>query len=293
MFIDMAKAVGMIVVIIGKLVDAALPGLESGAGGVQVVLGLFLLRLQVLTDVIKFLGPLTGPLIIAFVGLKVATLAWAAATTLLGIALRLTPLGWIVTGIALVIAAVILMYNHFKWFRDGVNAIWSSIKWASSAVWNFIKSHWELIPGILLGPFGMIGGLIVKNFDVIKTAFKDAINWVITKWNNFHVGMGAIKIAGHTVVPGFDLGTPDIPLLATGGVMGPGDTGIVGDAGPEVASVDRSGKTTITPLSRGRSGAALDGVIHVHSTIITQVDKREIGRATADQVADWKARKGQ
>jgi hypothetical protein len=293
LFYSIAQSVGMLSYAILQVVQAALPGLQSGSQGVNVVLGIFLLRLQVLTDVLRFLGPLVGPIVIAFAAWRVATIALTVATTLLGIALRLTPLGWIVTGIGLVIAAVILMYNHFAWFRDGVNAVWGAIKTAFNVTFEFIKRHWGLIASILLGPFGLVGSAIIKHFEAIKNVFRGVMNWVISKWNNFGIHFGGIKKFGQTIVPGFNIDTPDIPLLATGGVISPGGTAVVGDEGPELATVDHAGRTTITPLSRGRSGGMIDGVIHVHATTVVEVDKREIGRATADATADWKARKGQ
>lgn len=346
-FADVSKkigaALGVVAYVVGQLVTALIPALHSGAEGLGVVFGVFLLRLEVLTDVIEFLGPLTGPLIVAFVALKIATLAWAAATTLLGIAMRLTPLGWIVTGIALVIAAVILMWNHFEWFRVAVTAVWNAIKWAFNAAWEFLKNNWKLLPLILLGPLAPVALLIIKFWDQIKgafaavwgfikdnwkklpilllgplapvaiaiiafwdqikgafvsafngikNAFKAIINWVLGKWNSFSIGFDSVKVAGHTIIPGFRWNTPDIPLMAQGGSIGPGGVGIVGDAGPELASNDGR-NTTITPLSKVPGGAkGLDGTFKFHFEIPVMMAGREVGRASADQTSDWNARKG-
>jgi hypothetical protein len=275
-----------------QFVDAAFPGMQSGAGGLQVVMGMLLFKVELLSKVLQFLGPLVGPLVVGFYALRVATLLWAAATTILGIAMRLTPLGWIVTGIALVIAAIVLISHHMGGFGKMWATIWGGIKSVFGAVWGFIKKHWEIIPTILLGPFGYVGAMMVKHFDAIKETFRAMINWVISKWNNFSIGMGPKRVWGHTVFPGFRLDTPDIPLLATGGDIMPGGVAIVGDQGPELAR-NEGGKTRITPLAKAGGGSPmLNGVIHIRLDNVMVVAGREVARSTADTTADWNARKG-
>jgi len=286
-------ALVMLFVAMGKLIDAAFPGMMSGAQGLQVVMGMFLLKLQVLTQVIQFLGPLTGPLIVAFYALRVATLAWAAATTILGIAMRLTPLGWIVTGIGLLIAAVILAWNHFDWFREGVTAVWNAIKVAFEAAWNFIKNNWKYIPAILMGPFAPVAILIISQFDKIKEAFRSVLNWIISKWNNFSIGWDPVRGPGGVVIfPGARWETPDIPMLAEGGDIMPGGMAIVGERGPEIARHE-GGRTRITPLAKAAGGSpSLGGVIHIKLEAPVIIGGRQIAVATAEQTADWNARKG-
>lgn len=278
---------------LAALASAILPALQSSAGGVGVAFTVFSIEAQALATIIRFLGPAAGPLIVAFVALKLATLGWAAAMALADIAARATPLGWIVTGIMVLIAVVALIIKHWGWFQQAGTNAWNWIKTAASNTWNWIKDHWTLIPQILLGPFGLVAGAIVRHFDAIKGAFKSMMNWVITKWNNFHIGFGGVKIKGHTVVPGFDIQTPDIPLLATGGTINPGGVAVVGDNGPEIASNDGR-RTTVTPLNRGAKGApgAMAGALKFHFEIPVIVAGREVARATANETSDWNARKG-
>jgi hypothetical protein len=279
--------------VLAALASAILPALQSSAGGVGTVLGLLSLEAQALAKIIQFLGPAAGPLIVALVALKLVTLGWAAATELANIAMRMTPLGWIVTGIMLLIAAVALIIKHWGWFKQAGTDAWNWIKNAAANAWNWIKDHWTILPKIILGPFGLVASAIMKHFDAIKGAFTSVYNWIVSKWNDFHIGFGGVKIKGHTVIPGFDIQTPDLPLLASGGMINPGGVAIVGDQGPEIASNDGR-RTTVTPLNRGPKGApgAMAGALKFHFEIPVVVAGREIARATADETSDWNARKG-
>jgi hypothetical protein len=294
---ELSAKVGTALVILlaamGQFITAAFPGMMSGADGLQVVFGFLLLKLQILTGVIQFLGPLVGPLIVGFYALKVATMAWAAATFILGIAMRLTPLGWIVTGIGLVVAAIILIANHMGGFGKLWDAVWGGIKSAFSAVFNFIKDNWKTIVPILLGPFGILLAPLIKNFEVIKNAFRAVINWVLEKWNNFSIGMPPIKVMGETIIPGWSFSTPDIPLFGEGGDIHPGGMAIVGDRGPELAQNDGR-RTRITPLAKQAGGSpSLGGVIKLKiENIVVLSNGREIARSTAEQTAEWNTRKG-
>lgn len=82
-------------------------------------------------------------LVIAIYGLYVATKLWALSQLILNGAMAAFqfiasagPWGWIVLAIGLVVLAVIYMYNHFTWFRDGVKAVWAAIQAAAMFLWN-------------------------------------------------------------------------------------------------------------------------------------------------------------
>ncbi|HEY9373193.1 hypothetical protein [Streptomyces sp.] len=82
-------------------------------------------------------------LVIAVYGLYVATKLWAAWQLILNGAMAAFqviasagPWGWIVLAIGAVVLAVIYMYNHFTWFREGIQAVWSAIQTASMWLWT-------------------------------------------------------------------------------------------------------------------------------------------------------------
>ncbi|WP_406122900.1 hypothetical protein OHQ89_12250 [Streptomyces canus] len=119
---------------------------------------------RALLDVGQALSPLSGPLlqvigglaqgvgwlaqhapelVIAVYGLYVATKLWAAWQLIVNGAMAAFqliasagPWGWIVLAIGAVVLAVIYMYNHFTWFREGIQAIWKAIQTASMWLWT-------------------------------------------------------------------------------------------------------------------------------------------------------------
>jgi hypothetical protein len=227
-------------------------------------------------------------------------IALAAAIWAVNIALAVIALGaggaiaiGVIAGIAAIAVGLVFLYKRFATFRSVVDA-----------VFGFVKKHWPLVVGIFTGGIGLVVAYIIKHWngiidffsklpgrvkratvglwDGIKDSFRNAINWIITKWNNLHFAMSAKKVHGHTVIPGFDLKTPNIPLLARGGTISPGGMAIVGDEGPELASVGASG-VTVTPLSAGGE-SILGRLFEIHNHV--HLDGREITRSVTNHTLD-------
>lgn len=234
----------------------------------------------------------------------------------------------------------------------GIVTHWGDIKKATSNAWNFVKNkvvgavnsvlgfvkgHWKLLVGILLGPFALAVAAIMQYwgtiksgakavvsfvkggfsslvgffrsmpgrmsaaatglFDGIKDAFKNAINWVITTWNNLEFQLPSAKVFGKEIGGG-SIGTPDIPPLAAGGhIMGSG-LALIGEAGPELLHLPRG--ATVEPLHRqsmgrvqrsasGGGGARRSG--RDGNTYVTvQLDRKTIATAVARAAEDDEAR---
>lgn len=98
-----------------------------------------------------------------------ATLAWIAVQWLLNVALTANPIGLVVLAIALLVGAVVLAYNKVGWFRNGVNAAFSSIVAAGKLLWAGLQAVWN--------------GLV--------TGFK----WVVTHVAAFQAGVRAVFIS--------------------------------------------------------------------------------------------------
>lgn len=83
---------------------------------------------------------------------------------------------------------------------------------------------------------------------------------------------------------------------ATGSVLGSSDIGLVGENGPELA-FHKAGATVITPLGRQTARKVMpdlrpmDSRSYFHFEIPVMMNGREVGRATADEVADAEARR--
>lgn len=184
-----------------------------------------------------------------------ASKAWAAAQWLLNAALTANPIGLIILAIVAFVGIIVLAYNKVGWFRALVDAAWSGIKTAISAVVSwFQNTAWPVLQtviGYIVGyykllwtVFSTVAGWIIDKagslvsfftkmpgriaaavsglWDGLKNAFRSAINWIIDKWNSlsFTIGGMSVNILGKDIsVPSLTLSTPDIPRLAAGGVV--------------------------------------------------------------------------
>lgn len=162
----------------------------------------------------------TAPeLVLALYGLFIATKAWAlwqvavnAAMAAFQVIASTGPWGWIVLAIGAVVLAVVYMYNHFEWFRDGVHAVWSAIQVGATWLWtkalqpfftwfgdvvvwlwkNVLKPHVDLMvdlfkvfgdvvswlwTGIFSPVFGFMGALVVWFY---KNLLKPQLNLVMS-----------------------------------------------------------------------------------------------------------------
>lgn len=250
---------------------------------------------------------------------QTATKLWAGAQWLLNAAMSANPIALVVIGIAALVAAFVLAWQHSETFREIVSAAFGFIKsiaqdvanfftqaipaafeWVVQAgkhVFDWVKANWPLIAQILIAIFlpggviiaavwhfkdqilgffkavwdgittgvsaakdwvvgrfddlvsyvtglpGRIGAAAVGMWDGIKNAFKSAINWIIRGWNNLQFSIPSIDthIPGVGKIGGFTLGTPDIPLLADGGIATSPTLAMIAEAGrPEaVVPLDR------------------------------------------------------
>lgn len=124
----------------------------------------------------------------AMAAARLATLAWAAAMFLLNAATG--PIGLIIIAVIALVAAVVLLWKRSETFRNIVIGIWNAVKSAIVAavkfVVNFVKNHWQLLIAIILGPMGIIIGLVIKYWrqirDFITGVVSGVINFVRTHW---------------------------------------------------------------------------------------------------------------
>lgn len=131
---------------------------------------------------------------------------------------------WIVGGwkwaIGLLVSGVKLWWSIFSgtWTRVGqvAAAIWNWIVARAVDSFNRIRNGFTSLVGFIRGLPGRISAAASGLFNGIKFAFKLAINWIISKWNNlsFHLPSVTIPVLG--TVGGATLSTPNIPFLATG-----------------------------------------------------------------------------
>lgn len=232
-----------------------LTGIQDGAKGVkQAASGDwgFGTLLLLGTGVGDLASGLTNFLIPALKTTKIGTLASAAATNVasaatkaftiaqnfLKVAFLTSPIGWIVLGIGLLIAAVVLIATKTTWFQTIWKKSWSGIKTAASNTWDFLKK----IPG-------WIGSAFAKVAGYITAPYRAAFNGIARMWNST-VGRLSFSVPGW--VPGIGgngFSVPNIPTFHSGGVI-PGVRGtavpFMGIAGERVSGLAGGGGGTTT-----------------------------------------------
>lgn len=123
--------------------------------------------------------------------------------------------------------------------------VWNGIKGAIDKFWGGTKA----VFGWIRDKFTWVGDVavevkdrIVRGFDKIvefvkglparianaatgmwngiKDTFKSVLNWIIQKWNDFHITMKVPDNIPMIGGKGFTINTPDLPMLAGGGTIG-------------------------------------------------------------------------
>lgn len=172
----------------------------------------------------------------------VATNAMAIAQGALNIAMRLNPIGLVITAIALLVAGFIIAYKKSDTFRaivqSAMRGVVTAFNWVVTAggkVWDFFK---------FIGP--RIGGALKSVAGVITAPFRAAFAAVRSAWNNTIGGKG-FDIPSW--VPEIGGKSFRIPYFHTGGVVS-------GGLGSETMAVLKAGER----VTGGRNGGG-DGVL--------------------------------
>lgn len=216
--------------------------------------------IAVIATVVASISPIAG--IIA----KITS----AAGTLIRLLPTITPIlsamasPWTLVAAAAVAAVTLIIKNWDKikkFFTDLIN-------WFKT---NVVKPVTDLFTKIK----DTIVGFWNKIVDTAKSKINniiELINTAIQKINKFSEAVNSSKV-GEAL--GIELGTiPEIPKLASGGVLTSG-TALVGEAGPELLTVN-SGRAIVQPLSgSGTTGAAMTNVYNFNVDNIATYQKIE------------------
>ncbi|CAB4894967.1 unannotated protein [freshwater metagenome] len=256
--------------------------------------------------------------------------------TALGVAmfaLSLNPLTLIVVAVIAVGTALIYAYKRFEGFRNAVDGAWRILK----SVGSWIAENWKLVIGLLTGPIGGAIILIVSNFgkikstvtsvvgwvrdkfmsmvgflgslpgkvgsavsglwDGIKNGFRNALNWIIGKWNGLEFTVPKVDLGPLGAIGGGTIGVPDIPLLAEGGTVRGMGSFVTGEAGPELNTVRADGSVRVQPLSpnqrapaassgRGPAPTPLGERLLQPVTVKVEISKRQLAEAMAEIAID-------
>ncbi len=182
------------------------------------------------------------------------------------------PVGLAVLAIGAVVAAVVVLYNKWGWFRQAVQD-----------AWEWIKTAWSNLGDILLAPFRPLLSMIQTIIGGVGkiTGALGGVGKLIGK------GAGAVR---------------DILPFAAGGVVN-SPLQLVGERGPELAAFPIGTRVVSAPETRqmlrapttpsvsgaARSGGGSGAPTIVRNYITLQLDKRVLTKVVNDVVADERA----
>lgn len=207
--------------------------------------------------------PILGPIIAIALGaagligfanslgiIRGATLAWQAAQWLVNAAMDANPIGLIILAIAAVAGLAYLVWKNWEPILGFFKSLWGGITdvfWGTvsrfSEGWNQItRGFWAAIDGVVgawnwlnswLGGLGSrIGSALYGIWAPLWDGFRAFVNLIIRGWDSLHFGIPSMDIFG-VKIGGFDIGVPQIPFLAEGGLITQGGVAMVGERGPE------------------------------------------------------------
>lgn len=147
---------------------------------------------QTFTKIAVALGLALGVLALAIKTITIVTKAWEAVQVILDAELWANPIGVIILAILALIAAVIAIgaavvyaYNHFKWFHDFINMVWSGIKTGAIDVWHALEAAFN---GIVTAAVWVYQNGILPMWHGIQAAWDGIVTGAKAVWN-FLVGI--------------------------------------------------------------------------------------------------------
>jgi hypothetical protein len=136
-----------------------------------------------LIEVMAALGVVLGVVKVGIAAVSLATKVWTAATAALDIVLNANPIGAVILAIAALVAGIVYAYNHFKTFRQVVQAVLGWLKGAVASTVGFVVKHWKQIRTEAGRVFMGLPNLVMRSFDKIKSFIGGIIHWVASKFD--------------------------------------------------------------------------------------------------------------
>lgn len=167
--------------------------------------------------------------------MKIGTLAWTGAQWLLNAAFIASPIGWIVLGIAALVAVIVLIATKTTWFQTAWRVAWGWIKNTAVDVWNWLKA----LPG-------RIGDVFAKIANFITAPWRKAFNFIADAWNNT---IGRLHWTAPGFLGGWTISAPQLPHFHQGGV-------VPGAPGSEMLAVLQAGEK-VTPAGGGGNSMSI------------------------------------
>lgn len=202
----------------------------------------------------------------AFAAFKVVSLIQGVVSALKGmttaqaalnLVMSMNPIGLVVAAVAGLVAAFVVLWNKCEGFRNFWTNMWSTLTTGAKNAWQGVKDTFSKVASFFGDVFGKAWEGVKKVFsaggkvfdgikDGIVKAFKTVVNAIITGINKVvrlpFDGLNGIldKISGLSIagLKPFSWLTwrapiPQLPMLATGGVVRRATTAVIGENGAE------------------------------------------------------------
>lgn len=135
---------------------------------------------------------------VAMAAVRLGLIAWAAAQWLVNVAMTANPIGLIIAGIALLIAAIVWIAVKTTWFQTAWKYTWNAVKAVGIAVWNGIK--------LAFNTFLAVIKLYIKAWVVavlgIWRGLQALWTFVVNIWTNVRATFASAVTSMRTLIAG-------------------------------------------------------------------------------------------
>lgn len=176
---------------------------------------------------------------------------------------------------------------EFGWERlvssiDNAKLAFELIGDAAGAVANVVEVGWHKLISIISGGADRIRALGSSMWSGLTSGFRNAINWIVGGWNrlSFRVPSVDIPIIGR--VGGFTINTPDIPYLASGGVVQAAGLAHIVERAPEAVYLPAG--AAVRPLSPSERNGSAGGE---HRVVLELRGSREVVEFVKAMIAEF------
>lgn len=147
----------------------------EGIGGALELLGKAA-KIQAVSSAMETLG------IVGLMALDGLSAGISAVGGALKAAFVTSPIGWIILAIIAVVAAVIILWKKFAWFRNAVKAVWAAILTAAKAVWSALVTAWNAVVNALAVAIRAVVGVFTAIWNTIVTVAKAIWSVLVVVW---------------------------------------------------------------------------------------------------------------
>ena len=237
-----------------------------------------------MADLLVAIAPLLPP-ILELAGLVLKLVAFA-----------LKPLAALLRAVLVPIIRVVVsvITSVVKWFTNlggtaksvgrTIADVWRGVRDAVGKAVGWVKDRLEGMIGFFKGLPKRVTDAVSGIWDGLTRTFKGAVNVLIDAWNKIDFG---INIKVPSWVPGLggkgfsvkDI-VPDIPRLATGGIVDR----------PTLAMIGEAGREAVVPL--GRNGGLGGNTYNISVSVASNVNPADVGKEIVSYVQAYEKRNG-